>query len=403
MNFIKNNKNPSPLIDTVFTIVEKAKDAKNIYGDEVIDATIGSLFNESSELVTLDCVYSTFTNLNPKLHAKYAQTFSGNKDYKESIEEFVLEGLIKVPHHIFATPGGTGAVSSTIANLANANEYILLPEIAWSSYFLMAKEFNLNAITYPLFKDYRFDLETLKNLVLDIFAKQDQVIIVINDPCHNPTGYSMSIDEWQELIAFFNSLPKNKRVVILNDIAYIDYSYSKTNKEYFKLLNNLNENILTVIAYSCSKSFSSYGLRLGAAIIVNKEENNVKNVFEAFEKTARSIWSNVNNGAMETISYLLKQNKEKYLIEKEKYIDLLRKRSNIFIKEAESVNLEHYPYKEGFFITLKIDENKIDEIHEKLMENNIFTVKVNKGIRIAICSLPIHKCYGLAKKIKELL
>lgn len=403
MNFIKNNKNPTPLIDTVFTIVEKAKDAKNKYGEEVVDATIGSLFNEASELVTLDSVYSLFNNLNPKFHAKYAQTFSGNDEYKESIENFVLEGLITIPHSIFATPGGTGAVSSTIANLANANEYILLPEIAWSSYFLMAKEFNLNTLTYPLFKNDKFDIESFKNIVLDILTKQDQLIIVINDPCHNPTGYSLSIIEWNEIVNFFNSIPKNKKIVLLNDIAYIDYSYSKTNKEYFKLLNNLNENILTVIAYSCSKSFSSYGLRLGAAIILNKDKVNVKNVFEAFEKTARSMWSNVNNGAMETISCLLKQNKNKYLDEKQKYIDLLRKRSKIFIDEAKSVDLKHYPYIEGFFITLKIDDNHIDEIHDRLMQNNIFTVKVNKGIRIAICSLPINKCYGLAKKIKELL
>ena len=31
MNFIKNDKNPTPLIDTVFTIVEKARLAKEKY------------------------------------------------------------------------------------------------------------------------------------------------------------------------------------------------------------------------------------------------------------------------------------------------------------------------------------------------------------------------------------
>ena len=37
------------------------------------------------------------------------------------------------------------------------------------------------------------------------------------------------------------------------------------------------------------------------------------------------------------------------------------------------------------------------------MKENIFTVQVNEGIRIAVCSLPINKCYGLAKKLKEIL
>ena len=85
------------------------------------------------------------------------------------------------------------------------------------------------------------------------------------------------------------------------------------------------------------------------------------------------------------------------------YINLLKQRSNIIIKEATENNLPIYPYIEGFFITIKVDDNLIDKYHEALMNNNIFTVKVDHGIRIAVCSLPIKTCYGLAKKLKEIL
>ena len=37
------------------------------------------------------------------------------------------------------------------------------------------------------------------------------------------------------------------------------------------------------------------------------------------------------------------------------------------------------------------------------MKNNIFAVVVNKGIRVAICSLPVKQCKGLAPKMKEIL
>ena len=37
------------------------------------------------------------------------------------------------------------------------------------------------------------------------------------------------------------------------------------------------------------------------------------------------------------------------------------------------------------------------------MKEDIYTVKVNKGIRVAICSLSIAKCKGLAKRMKEIL
>lgn len=44
-----------------------------------------------------------------------------------------------------------------------------------------------------------------------------------------------------------------------------------------------------------------------------------------------------------------------------------------------------------------------DKYHEKLMEQHIYTVKVNKGIRVAVCSLSKDKCKGLAERMKVIL
>ncbi|MEG2572850.1 MAG: aspartate/aromatic aminotransferase, partial [Erysipelotrichaceae bacterium] len=50
------------------------------------------------------------------------------------------------------------------------------------------------------------------------------------------------------------------------------------------------------------------------------------------------------------------------------------------------------------------EDNELrDRYHEALMDQLIFSVKVNKGIRVAICSLPIKKCEGLALKMAEIL
>ena len=54
-------------------------------------------------------------------------------------------------------------------------------------------------------------------------------------------------------------------------------------------------------------------------------------------------------------------------------------------------------------MTVKIDNEIKEKYHEKLMENNIFTVQVNHGIRVAVCSLSVEKCQGLAKKMKDIL
>jgi aspartate aminotransferase/aromatic-amino-acid transaminase len=142
-------------------------------------------------------------------------------------------------------------------------------------------------------------------------------------------------------------------------------------------------------------------MRLGAAILLAKSDQMIKSMFDSFENSARAIWSNVNNGWMENFTKVISTNSQKFLQEKQKYIDILKRRSKTFIDEAQSCDLDIYPYHEGFFITIKItDPEFIQAYHQALMDKNIFTVKLTKGIRVAICSVPLVKLQGLAKKMK---
>lgn len=52
MSFVKEKVNTTPIEDTVFAIVKKAKEAKAAVGAEkIVDATIGSLYNEEGTIV----------------------------------------------------------------------------------------------------------------------------------------------------------------------------------------------------------------------------------------------------------------------------------------------------------------------------------------------------------------
>ena len=139
-------------------------------------------------------------------------------------------------------------------------------------------------------------------------------------------------------------------------------------------------------------------------MICAHSKESVREAEIVFEKSARALWSNVNNAAMINFVNVVKDHKEEFLNEKKEYIHLLKKRSSIFMEEAKACNLPVYPYKEGFFVTIKIENNDLKEkYHTLLMENNIFTVQVNKGIRVGICSLSVEKAKGLALKMKLLL
>ena len=274
----------------------------------------------------------------------------------------------------------------------NENDTIILPDVAWGNYKVIAQELNLNVVNY--------DIYNLDSLLTKIDEVNEKVFLVINSPSHNPCGHSYTIDEWKVIFDKLNNC--GKEVVLLNDIAYIDYTYNNA-KEYFSLFNNLNDNVLVLLAYSCSKSFSYYGKRVGAFIAINNDNDFLDTYINMCARIARSTWSNVNHGAMSNVASLLKNHHDEYVKERNASIELLKKRSDLFIKEAKENNLPIYPYTSGFFVTLKIENLEVrDKAHQRLVDNHIYTVKVNKGIRIGICALSLEKISGLASKIRDI-
>ncbi|WP_319371760.1 aminotransferase class I/II-fold pyridoxal phosphate-dependent enzyme [uncultured Ilyobacter sp.] len=403
---LTENSKDKMVEDTVFKVVAEAMNAVKIHGDKVVNATLGSLSDENGNLVTMESVWEEYKNIDVKELASYSASFRGEADYIEAIEKWVFQGVKKEFFNgIVATPGGSGAVSTTFKNYLGRGETVLLPEIGWGPYWLMAKEFGFETEEYSLFDGNAFNMESFKCRCKGIMEKQGKILAVINDPCHNPTGYSLTTDEWKNIIDFMEELSKKGPVILLDDIAYMDFS--KERERVIKVmeeLNDRNKNFLVVFAFSISKTLTAYGLRVGAQVAVSSSQEVIDDFIRANEISARAVWSNIPKGGMKLFARLIldKNKKEAVSRERNSYIELLKERSDIFISEAHEVGLPVYPYREGFFVTIKVEDvDKQKEIHKKLKENLIYTILVNKGIRVAVCSLPKRKIKGLAKRIKE--
>ncbi len=403
---LTENSKDKMVEDTVFKVVAEAMDSIKIHGDKVVNATLGSLSDEDGNLVTMKSVWEEYKNIDVKDLASYSASFRGEADYIDAIEKWVFRGVKRdFLSGVVATPGGSGAVSTTFKNYLGRGETVLLPEIGWGPYWLMAKEFGFETEEYSLFDGDAFDMGSFKSRCESIMEKQGKVLAVINDPCHNPTGYSLSSEEWKGVIDFLNELSKDGPVILLDDIAYMDFSNDrkKITKD-IEQLNGRNKNFLVIFAFSISKTLTAYGLRVGAQIAVSSSQEVIEDFVRANEISARAVWSNIPKGGMKLFAKLIleKEKKEAVITERDSYIELLKDRSDIFMKEASDVELPVYPYKEGFFITVKIEDiEKQKKIHRKLKEKLIYTIMVNKGIRVAVCSLPKRKIKGLAGRIKE--
>jgi len=407
MKFVRNTADSSIVEDSVYGVMELAnKRAAEIGEENVYNATIGSLYGENDIIVAFDTVYNSYHQIPKEKKAAYSGSIAGNPNYLSDVYRWIFEDKkLNLFHKEIATAGGSGALALAFKNILDIGETVLLPEIAWGCYYGMVKENNNNMAFYELFEGDHFNIASFKQACLKVLETQNKLLVLINDPCHNPTGYSLTMEEWTEIIEFLNICAKENAVFLLNDVAYIDYSYSQSHaRDYLSVFNHIEHNFVVYIAFSCSKSLTSYGLRCGAGILLGKDEETLNSIQQVFIKTARAIWSSVPNAAMENFSLIANKYKEDFLVEKKQYIDLMKERSSLFIEEAKQCDLPIYPYKEGFFVTIKIeDSTSRDRFHEQLLAHDIFSVKVTKGIRLAICSLSLRKIKGLAAKMKSLL
>lgn len=390
MKFLRKNQNTIEYVDTIFSVVNAAKNDTDI---SKINGTAGCLAGEDGKLFVYNTVFNCEKAIEPIKKASYASSPSGNGEYIKAINKYILEDKVTNNNCTIATTGGTGAIYTAIKLCLEEKDTIIYPEISWGNYKVIAQENNLSSLTY--------DVYNLDSLFNSIDSCKEKAFIIINSPCENPLGHSYTNDEWDKIFNKINNC--NKEVVLLIDNAYMDYAYNNP-KKFFSNFNSINDNVLVLIAASCSKSFSYYGVRLGALIAINNDLEFIKKFENYASRTARTTWSNASNGAMLTITDVLNNHYNEYIKERDDSVKMLKQRTDLFISQAKEVGLETYPYTEGFFITLKIEDlSKRDEIHKKLMNNHIYTIKVNKGIRIGVCSISLDKINGLAKRIKELM
>ena len=389
MKFIKANHNNNKYVDNIFSVSNLAKQDNDPCA---VNGTAGVLRDENGKLFTYETVFNNERKLSDVVRASYAQSPAGNDAFIKAISRYVLGSRVKNNFNAIATPGGTGALYVAMKMCLDNDDTIIYPNIAWGNYKLMAEEFNYKIVTYDI-----YDLDDLLNKIDGV----EKPFVIINSPCENPCGHSYSYEDWQKIISKFNSL--GREAILLNDNAYIDYAYGDSRK-FMELFDEISDDVLVLMASSCSKSFSYYGERLGALVAINNDKEYVDAFINLASKLARTTWSNANNSAMVNVAQILDDHYDEYIKERNASVDLLKKRTDLFIEQAKEVGLEHYPYNEGFFVTLRFDDlDYRDTVHQRLIDNHIYTIKVNKGIRVGLCAIPLNKVDGLAKRIKDLM
>ena len=406
MIFVRENGRTIPKEDKIFSISSRAKEAIAKYGkDNVVNGTIGALVDDDGKLIVLKSVDKVFKTLTPDEYAPYAP-ISGTPEFKEAIKKAAFgkyepKGFTEV----CATPGGTGGIRNTVSNFSAPGDRVLVADWFWAPYKTICQEIGREIQTFKFFdEEGNFNIEDFKANVLELLEDQESLVIVINSPAHNPTGYSLSVSDWRKIKAIFEKTPQNKHVALFCDVAYIDFAGDEEEyRQFLPVLDEMPENVLPVIGYSASKTFTMYGMRCGAMICMAKTPAIAQEFRQAAEFSSRGSWSNCNRAPQTVIAKIFADPELKKMVDEERaeYRDMLLRRGKAFEAAAKECGLEMVPFDAGFFASVPMPNP--DEVAQELEKENIFLVPLAKGIRVSVASVSEEKCRLIPARIKAVM
>jgi aromatic-amino-acid transaminase len=294
-----------------------------------------------------------------------------------------------------ATPGGSGAIRHAIANFLEPGQAALTTSWFWSPYRTLCDELDRKLETFRMFDGSgRLDVAALDAELGRLLEKQGRALVIINDPAHNPTGYSMTDGEWAALAECLGRRGADRPVTLLVDCAYFLYGASGRDPLAFvRHLRPLLGRAAILFAWSASKSFTHYGLRVGALVACSGDAGERAQIASALSYSSRGTWSNCNHGGLAAITRVLVDPAMKAAVDAERAAlkTALLARVDAFNALARSKGLRYPRYEGGFFVTVFDDRPR--EKADAMKRAGVFVVPQATAeggvLRVALCAISL--------------
>ncbi len=387
--------------DIIFALNGEAQ-KRAAAGEPVINATVGALLDDRGRLVILETVMGLWRGLSDMDIAPYAP-ITGDPAFLTALTERHWPGL-GAPGSGCATPGGSGALAISVRNFLAPGMAVAAMAPYWGPYDTLSSEGGawIAPLPYPA-TGGALDTAAWGKTLKDLMASQGRVLLWLNDPCHNPTGLSLSKPDRAALFALLRDVAKLGPVTLLLDLAYLDYTCEpQAVREALDDYRAFAESssILVGAALSVSKSLTLYGGRGGALVFPWTKGAALQ---AALAVSCRGLFSNCPRAPQSLVVNLHRDGKalEALAAEHKHWSEVLEVRAKALDEALKAEGLQGAPWQGGFFVTLPVAD--AFAVCERLKGHGVFVVPSPWGLRVGICGLKAADAPRFAQAIRAAL
>jgi len=259
-------------------------------------------------------------------------------------------------------------------------------------------------ITAPFkLADQPLDLEAWEQAARGLMEDQGRLLVWLNDPCQNPTGLSLSREDRQGLLERLARLADRGPVVLLLDIAYVDYTTDPGHVR--EALDQYaaaaaEGKLLVAAALSVSKALTLYGARGGALVFPWDQDPALNTVLGI---ACRGIWSSTPRAPQALMVRLARDGKrqEQLNAEHRHWSQVIEARALALDGALRAKGLSGASWQGGFFLTLRLEAPMA--VAERLRAQGVFVVPMQDGLRVGICGLCASDAPRFADALKDAL
>ncbi|MFM9923274.1 amino acid aminotransferase [Variovorax sp. H27-G14] len=265
-----------------------------------VNLGVGVYYDDNGKLPLLQCVQAAEQNMMKAPSARGYLPIDGIAAYDNAVKALVFgadsEPVTSGRVATIQAIGGTGGlkVGADFLKKLNPAAKVLISDPSWENHRALFTNAGFEVESYPYYDAAKRGIN-FDGMLAALNAAAAGTVVVLHACCHNPTGYDITSEQWDQVVAAV----KAKNLVAFLDMAYQGFGYGL--KEDGAAVGKFVAAGLTFfVSTSFSKSFSLYGERVGALSVLCENKEETSRVLSQLKIAIRTNYSNppIHGGAV---------------------------------------------------------------------------------------------------------
>ena len=265
-----------------------------------VNLGVGVYYDDTGKLPLLECVQAAEKAMMDKPSARGYLPIDGIAAYDAAVKSLVFgpdsepvaSGRVATVQGI----GGTGGlkIGADFLKKLNPHAKVLISDPSWENHRALFTNAGFTVETYRYYDAVNRGVD-FDGMLADLAASTPGTIVLLHACCHNPTGYDVTTDQWNQII---DTIKRNKLVAFL-DMAYQGFGNGIA-EDGAVIGKFVAAGLDFFVSTSFSKSFSLYGERVGALSVLCENKDEAARVLSQLKIAIRTNYSNppIHGGAV---------------------------------------------------------------------------------------------------------